>query len=78
MSQSFSIARSRCSVVSDPALLEEIRGHTESDEEASSILRSLERFGGDHSIRYFDVTPKTSRRTYRDAKAVAWSVTAVR
>jgi len=78
VSQSFSIARSRCSVVSDPALLQEIRGHTDTDEEASSILRSLERFGGDQSIRYFEVTPKAGRRTYRDARAVAWNVTAVR
>ena len=78
MSYSFTIARSRCSVVSDPALLEEIRGHTESDEEASSILRSLERFGGDPSIRHFEMTPKPSRRTYRDASAVTWSVTAMR
>ena len=78
MSYSFTIARSRCSVVSDPTLLEEIRGHTESDEEASSILRGLERFGANPSIRHFEMTPKPSRRTYRDASAVTWSVTAMR
>jgi hypothetical protein len=78
VSYSFTIARSRCSVVSDPALLEEIRGHTESDKEASSILRCLERFGGDESIQHFEMTPKPSRRTYRDASAVTWSVTAMR
>ena len=78
MSYSFTIARSRCSVVSDPTLLKEIRGHTESDEEASSILRSLERFGGDPSIQHFEMTPKPSRRTYRDASPVTWSVTAMR
>ena len=78
MSQSFSIAGSRCSVASDPALLQEIRGHTASDEEASSILRSLERFGGDGSIRYFEMTPKQSRRSHGQHPVVAWSVTAVR
>jgi hypothetical protein len=79
VSHSFTIARSRRSVLSDAALLEEIRRHTETDGEASSILRSLERFGGDGSIRYFEITPKQSRRTYGDRHhLVAWSVTAVR
>jgi hypothetical protein len=78
VSHSFTIARSRCSVLSDPALLEEIRRHTETDGEASSILRSLERFGGDGSIRYFELTPKQSRRNYGRHPVVAWSVTAVR
>jgi hypothetical protein len=78
VSYAFTIARSRCSVLSDPALLEEIRRHTETDGEASSILRSLERFGRDTSIRYFEMTPKQSRRTYGQQHLVAWSVTAVR
>lgn len=78
MSHAFTIARSRCSVLSDPALREEIRRHTGTDGEASSILRSLERFGGDSSIRYFEMTPQQSRRTYGQPHLVAWSVTAVR
>jgi hypothetical protein len=78
VSHPFSIARSRFSVLSDPALLEEIRRHTETDGEASSILRSLERFGTDGSIRYFEMTPKHSRRNYGQHPVVAWSVTAVR
>lgn len=78
MSHPFTIARSRCSVLSDPALLEEIRRHTETDGEASSILRSLERFGGDGSIRYFEMTPKQGRRNQGQHPVVAWSVTAVR
>ena len=78
MSHPFTIARSRCSALSDPALLEEIRRHTETDGEASSILRSLERFGGDGSIRYFEMTPKQSRRSHGQHPVVAWSVTAVR
>jgi hypothetical protein len=43
---SFSIARARCAVLTGSALREEIRTHTGTEEEASSILRSLERFGG--------------------------------
>ena len=78
MANSFSIARSRCSVISDPGLREEIRGHTGSDDEASSILRSLERFGGDASVRFYEMTPQASNRTYRHARAVNWTVRAVR
>lgn len=78
MSHAFTIARSRCSVLSDPALVEEIRRHTETDGEVSSILRSLQRFGGDSSIRYFEMTPTESRRNYGRHRLVTWSVTAVR
>jgi len=78
VANSFSIARTRCNVLSDPALREEIRGHTGSDEEASSILRTLERFGGDSSVHFYEMTPKPSNRTYLHARAVIWSVRAVR
>lgn len=78
MADSFSIPRSRCSVISDPALLDEVRAHTDSDAEATSILRSIERFGGDASIDYYEMTPVASRRTYHGAKAQSWTVRAVR
>jgi hypothetical protein len=74
----FSIAHSRCSVLSDPALLQEIRTHTESDAEADSILRSIERFGDDQSIRYYEMTPRPRRGAYRQAFTLSWSVRAVR
>ncbi len=78
MANPFTISGSRCTVVGDPALRNEILTHTGSSEEASAILRSLERFGGDSSIRYFEMTPKTARREYRGPRAMAWTVHAVR
>ena len=78
MPNSFSINRSRCSVLSDPKLRDEIQAHTGSDAETSSILRSLDRFGHDVSIQYYDVTPMPSRRTYQSTAAFTWTVRAVR
>jgi hypothetical protein len=74
----FSIDRSRCSALSDPTLRDEILAHTGSDDETASILRTLERFGGDVSIRYYEVVPTPSRRTYHSAVAFHWTVRAVR
>jgi len=74
----FSITRSRCSVLSDPTLRDEIHTHTGNDAETSSILRSLDRFGQDLSVRYYEVTPTPSRRTYHPTSAFTWTVRAVR
>lgn len=78
MASSFSISRSHVSSTPEPALLEEIRAHTGCDEQASSIMRGIERLGGDPSIRQFDMTPTTNRRAYRGAPPVSWSVRAIR
>ncbi len=78
MASSFSISRSHASSTSESALLEEIRAHTGCDEQASSILRGIERLSGDTSIRQYDMTPTTNRRLYRGAPPVSWSVRAVR
>lgn len=78
MVNAFSIDPSRCASISDPELRRQILAHTGSDAETSSILRSLERFGGDTSIRYFEITPRPTRRTYHGAPIVAWSVRAER
>lgn len=78
MADSFFIARTRCSALSDPDLREEIQSHTSSDAETSSILRSLERFGEDVSVRYYEMTPRPGRRTYHATSAVSWTVRAVR
>jgi len=75
---SFSIARSRCSALPAATLRAEIQSHTGNDAETSSILRSLERFGDDASIRYYEVTPTAGRRTYHAAAASTWTVRAVR
>ncbi len=78
MSNSFTINGSHRFGAIDSELRAEIRTHTDNEEETSSILRSLERFGDDASIRYFEVTPKTSRRYYPGARAMSWTVHAVR
>jgi hypothetical protein len=78
MASSFSIPGSRISSASGTALLDELRAHTGNDEEAESILRSIERLGEDPTIRHYEMTPITSPRSYRGASAVAWSVRAVR
>lgn len=72
------LPRSRCSILTDPTLRDEIQGRTGSDAETSSILRSIERFGHDASIRYYELTPSPSRRTYQATPRFAWTVTAVR
>jgi hypothetical protein len=59
-------------------LREEIDRHTGNDAETSQILRSIERFGGDDSIRRYDISPQKGRRSERMTKTAAWNVRAVR
>jgi len=75
---SFTIPFSRCAVLTDPTLRGEIQARTESDAQTSSILRSIGRFGHDASIRYYEVTPVPTRRTFQIPARLSWSVTAVR
>ena len=77
MTQPFNLPRSRCSLLSDPALRREIQSHTGNETETSSILRSIERFGNDLSIRYYEMTP-TARRAHSQSVSASWSVRAVR
>ena len=78
MSEPFSLSRSVCSPISDPSLKEEIDRHTSNAAETSQILRSIERFGGDDSIRRYDISPEKGRKSARMAKTAAWTVSAVR
>lgn len=78
MASFFSMSHSHVSSTSETVLLEEIRAHTGCEEQAASILRGIERLGGDVSIRQYDMTPTTVRRGYRGAPPVSWSVRAVR
>ncbi len=78
MPDSFSLTQSRCSELSDPALRHEIRDRTGSDEATLAILRSIDRFGGDDSIRRFEITPTSRGYAGRGRKVVAWHVRAVR
>jgi hypothetical protein len=57
---------------------DEIRAHTGSDAEASSILRCIERFGGDPSILHFEMTPTRKASRYGSVSSVAWNVRAIR
>jgi hypothetical protein len=74
----FSLSQSHVASTPAAALLAEIRAHTGCEEQASSILRGIERLAGDASIRQFDMTPTTNRRAYRGAPLVSWSVRPVR
>jgi hypothetical protein len=78
MAHSFSLNRSHVSVLSGPALREEIQAHTGNEEETSSIIRSLGRFGEDGSIRFYEMTPMPTRRAYHASSASSWTVRAVR
>lgn len=78
MATSFLITRSQCSNLPEPELRKEIDFHTGSEAETSSILRSLERFGQDTSIRYYEMTPAPVRRLYHTVPSFAWTVRAVR
>ncbi len=78
MSHAFSLAQSRCTSVTDPSLIAEIREHAGSDKAAETILRSISRFGGDDTIQSFEIMPRVSRRDHRFSMGQAWTVRAVR
>lgn len=78
MSESFSLFQSACSPIGDPSLKDEIDRHTRNDAETSQILRSIERFGGDDSIRRYDISLHKGRRSERVARTAPWNVRAVR
>ena len=77
MTQSFSLDRYRCAVITDPALREEIQGYTGSAAATSRILSSIERFGSDPSIERYEMTPQ-QQRVSRAGAGVTWTVRAVR
>lgn len=78
MASPFSIHRSHFSTMNGSAQHDEVRAHTESDEEAQSILRSIERLGNDPSIWRFEMTPANRPSYQRATRTTAWSVRAVR
>ena len=78
MIRSFTLPQQHVAAADGDSLLHEVVSHTGSEDEAHCILRSLERFGSDVSIGYYQVTPRTVQRTYRGAPPVVWSVRAVR
>lgn len=74
----FSLLRSHCVDLTDPALHAEIRAQTGGETAVEPILRSIERFGIDPSIARFEVTPKKAGLGRRTTQSVSWSVRAVR
>lgn len=78
MPSSFSIAAYRFATLSQATLRDEIRTHTGCDEEASSILRGIERLGSDVSIRCYEVSPRPAVRRFHGTAPVSWSVRAIR
>jgi len=74
----FTISRSRLASTTAPDMREEITRHTGSDQETSGILRSIERFGSDTTIRSYEVSPKTTRTSTFRVPRVAWTVRALR
>ena len=78
MSRSFRIERSSVAAGDHEGLMREVAGHTASNDEASSIVRSLERLGSDASIHHYEMTPTNTQRRYVGAPSVVWTVRAIR
>lgn len=78
MNKSFTISRDTVTAGDRPGLLREVMGHTGSEDQADSILRSLDRLGSDASIRYYEMTAANPQRRYASAPSVVWTVRAVR
>ena len=78
MRRSFTLPRTRVLGADNAALMLEVADHTGSEDEAASILRSVERLGSDASIDCYEMTPKIVQRTHREAAPVVWNVRAVR
>ena len=60
------------------ALRRHVADRTRSEVETESIIRSIERYGIDRSIRYFEVTPAEGRPGVRSIRSTSWNVRAVR
>ena len=78
MPNPFTLSRSRCDALSQDELQKEIQAHTGNDSETDSILRSLERFGQDASIRSYEIIPRPRQRTASGGPDSTWTVRALR
>jgi hypothetical protein len=77
VSASFSIIRVEHSDASAHGMQQEIQSHTGDAVATESILRSIERFGVDASIRSYEIIPQSRARTRHSGQA-AYTVRAVR
>lgn len=75
---SFSIHPRDFAPNSRATLRDQVAERTSSEFETASILRSIERYGEDSSIRYFEIAQAEPRLGARSVRAAAWSVRAVR
>lgn len=78
MKEAFTISRARFLSSDRYTLRRELLRHTGSEEEVSSILRSMERLGADRSIAHFEMVPIQPRRVAPGAPATLWNVGIVR
>lgn len=78
MPHTFTISNSLLHSASAVEIRQEINGHTSSDSETSSILRSIERFGDDATISRYEIEPRPARAFRKATPAVSWTVRALR
>lgn len=79
MREQFTMQRAHVAATDWYTLKRELFSYTGNEDEASSILRGLERLGAtDLSVAHFQITPSPNKRSYAGAPAVTWSVRAVR
>lgn len=74
MREPFTIQRSHVAATEWFALKREIFSYTGNEQEASSILRNIERLGSDRSIDHYEITPNANDRVYPGAAEVIWKV----
>jgi hypothetical protein len=78
LKKSFTITRAEVESADRAKLTADIAAATGSDEEAVSVLRSLERMGDDPSILYYEVSHVSGRRMSGGVASNAWRVRADR
>jgi hypothetical protein len=78
MASSFSLRVSHVASTPGDTLRDQIRALTGDDEAAESILRGIERLGGDPSIAHYEMTRVENRRSYQGERRMSWTVRAVR
>jgi hypothetical protein len=78
MKKSFTITREELEAADGSGLKATVLGFTGNEVEAASILRSLERYGQDASIDFFEMTQTQGRRLPGGAYTHSWRVRADR
>ena len=78
MKETFTISRAHFLSSDRYTLRREILRRTGSEEEVSSILRSMDRLGSDRSIASYEMTPIRPRRVAPGTPSTLWNVGVVR